>query len=116
MPEATQAPNASATPSPEDLEAQVLEVLRTIYDPEIPVNIYDLGLIYEVKAFEDRTVFVRMTLTTPNCPAAAFLPGQVESSIRALPDVEDVRVQLTFDPPFTPDMMSEEARLALGLF
>lgn len=105
-----------ATDPVADLEAQVIEVIRTVYDPEIPVNIYDLGLIYEVRAFEDRTVFVRMTLTTPNCPAASFLPSQVESAIRALPDVEDVRVQLTFDPPFTPDMMSDEARLALGLF
>ncbi len=99
----------------EDLEAQVVEALRTVYDPEIPVNIYDLGLIYEVAAFTDNTVFVRMTLTTPNCPAAAYIPSQVEQAVRAIPEVADVRVKLTFDPPFTPDMMSDEARLALGL-
>lgn len=99
----------------QDLEAQVVEVLQTIYDPEIPVNIYDLGLIYGITVYDDDTVLVRMTLTTPNCPAASFLPSQVESRVRAIPDVPDARVELTFDPPFTPDMMSDEAKLALGL-
>jgi FeS assembly SUF system protein len=119
MEDVTPNPNEPAAPLDDDgiagLEAQVVEVLRTVYDPEIPINIYDLGLIYEVKAFADHTVFVRMTLTTPNCPAASFIPAQVEGRVRDLPDVADVRVQLTFDPPFTPDMMSEEARLTLGL-
>lgn len=100
--------------SKEDLEQQVIEVLRTVYDPEIPINIYDLGLIYEIRVHDDRSVFVLMTLTSPNCPVAGILPGQAESAVRSVPDVLDARVQLTFDPPFTPDMMSEEARLELG--
>lgn len=100
--------------SKEDLEQQVVEALKTVYDPEIPINIYDLGLIYEIRVHDDRTVFIKMTLTAPNCPAAEMLPQQTENAARAVPDVEDVRVQLTFDPPFTPEMMSEEARLTLG--
>ena len=100
--------------SKEDLEQQIVEALKTVYDPEIPINIYDLGLIYEVRVHDDRTVFIKMTLTAPNCPAAEMLPQQVEYVAGAVPEVEDVRVQLTFDPPFTPEMMSEEARLTLG--
>ena len=102
------------TISKEDLEQQIIEALKTVYDPEIPVNIYDLGLIYEIKVHDDRTVAIRMTLTAPNCPVAEILPQQAENAVRAVPDVEDVRVNLTFDPPFTQEMMSEEARLALG--
>ena len=98
---------------PENLEAQVVEVLKSIYDPEIPVNIYDLGLIYEIRV-NGRSVFVRMTLTAPNCPVADILPQQVEAAIGMLPDVDESTVFLTFDPPFSPDMMSEEARLELG--
>lgn len=100
--------------SKEDLEQEVVEVLRTIYDPEIPVNIYDLGLIYEITVHDDRSVHVKMTLTAPNCPVADILPQQVESAIGSIPDVEAARVDLTFDPPFTPEMMSEEAKLTLG--
>lgn len=100
--------------SKEDLEQQIIEVIKTVYDPEIPVNVYDLGLIYKVTIYDDYTVHVLMTLTAPNCPAAGFLPGQVEQRVQSVPDVEDARVELTFDPPFTMDMMSEEARLALG--
>ena len=97
------------------LEQQVIEVIKTIYDPEIPVNIYDLGLIYQVEADEATgNVFIRMTLTTPNCPAAETLPGQVEREVADIPDVNEVELKLVFDPPFTPDMMSEEARLMLG--
>ena len=97
----------------EDLEAEVLEVLRSIYDPEIPVNIYDLGLIYEIRV-EGQSVFVKMTLTAPNCPVADVLPQQVEAAIGMIPQVRDATVRLTFDPPFSPEMMSEEARLELG--
>ena len=97
----------------EDLEAKVIEVLKSIYDPEIPVNIYDLGLIYEIRV-KERSVFVRMTLTAPNCPVADILPQQVEAAVGMLPEVDESTVFLTFDPPFTPDMMSEEARLELG--
>lgn len=100
--------------SKEDLEKQIVEAIRTVYDPELPVNVYDLGLIYDIKIFDDFTVHVMMTLTAPNCPAAGFLPGQVEQAVRDLPAVDDARVALTFDPPFTPDMMSEEAKLELG--
>lgn len=96
------------------LEGRVIEAIKTVYDPEIPVNVFDLGLIYNVQVNPDYTVLVTMTLTTPNCPAAGFLPGQVESSVRSIPEVIEARVELTFDPPFHPDMMSEAARLELG--
>jgi FeS assembly SUF system protein len=97
------------------LRPQVIEAIRAVYDPEIPVNVYDLGLIYEVVCYPDDTVYVKMTLTTPNCPSAVELPAQVESNVRSVPGVEDVRLELTFDPPFTMEMMSEEAKLELGL-
>lgn len=97
------------------LEPQVIEAIRAVYDPEIPVNVYDLGLIYEVIVYPDQTVYVKMTLTTPNCPAAVELPAQVEQSVRSVDGVEDVRLELTFDPPFTMEMMSDEAKLELGL-
>ena len=106
--------NESGAPAPV-LEADVVEVMRTIYDPEIPVNIYDLGLIYETTVNPDNSVLVRMTLTAPNCPVADILPAEVETRIRRLEGVTDVRVILTFDPPYTMEMMSEEARLELGL-
>ncbi|MBT8399050.1 MAG: SUF system Fe-S cluster assembly protein [Rhodothermia bacterium] len=96
-------------------EADVIEGIRTVFDPEIPVNVYDLGLIYEININPDNSVFVLMTLTAPNCPAAGFLPGQVETAVRTVDGVSDARVEVTFDPPFTMEMMSEEARLELGL-
>ncbi len=96
-------------------EEDVIEGIRTVFDPEIPVNVYDLGLIYEININPDNSVFVLMTLTAPNCPAAGFLPGQVESAVREVQGVSDARVEVTFDPPFTMEMMSEEARLELGL-
>jgi FeS assembly SUF system protein len=98
----------------EQIEEKVVEAIKTVYDPEIPVNVYDLGLIYGVQVNPDRTVLVTMTLTTPNCPAAGFLPGQVEARVRHLPMVEDARVEITFEPPFSPEMMSDEAKLELG--
>jgi len=98
----------------EQIEEQVVEAIKTVFDPEIPVNVYDLGLIYGIQVNPDRTVLISMTLTTPNCPAAGFLPGQVEMRVRHVPSVEDARVDITFDPPFTPDMMSDEAKLELG--
>ena len=97
------------------LYEQVVEACRTVHDPEIPVNIYDLGLIYEIIINPVDSVLIRMSLTAPNCPVADILPAQVESRIRALDGVADVRVILTFDPPYTMEMMSEEARLELGL-
>ena len=100
--------------SPESVERTVIEAIQTVYDPEIPVNVFDLGLIYNVQVNPDYTVLITMTLTTPNCPAAGVLPGQVEQRVRDIPEVVEARVELTFDPPFHPDMMSEAARLELG--
>ncbi len=96
------------------LEDRIIENIKEIYDPEIPVNVYDLGLIYRVDIAEDKTVHVTMTLTAPNCPAAGILPGQVEQAVGNTDGVADVDLELTFDPPFTPEMMSDEARLELG--
>lgn len=97
-----------------DLEKAVVDNIREVYDPEIPVNVFDLGLIYNVVIGEDNKAEVLMTLTAPNCPAAGILPGQVEDAARITEGIEDARVELTFDPPFGPEMMSEEARLELG--
>ncbi len=94
---------------------EIVEVLRGIYDPEIPVNIYELGLIYDLKVSEVRDVHVLMTLTSPNCPVAESLPREVEERVRSLDSVKQVEVEITFDPPWTKDMMSEEAQLELGL-
>ena len=93
---------------------QVIQVLKQVHDPEIPVDIYELGLIYEITIYPVNNVHVLMTLTSPSCPAAESIPGQAETSIRALPGVNDVRVELTFEPPYSQEMMSEEAKLALG--
>jgi len=98
------------------LEERVVDVLKTCFDPEIPVNIYDLGLIYEVKVNEGNDVFVKMTLTSPACPVAETLPPDVENKIKELPDVNSAKVEITFDPPWEKDMMSEEARLELGMW
>ncbi len=97
------------------LEAQVIETLRTCYDPEIPVNIYELGLVYEVKAEPSGEVNVRMTLTSPSCPAAASLPMDVEFKVKAVPGVTAAKIEVVWDPPWNPDMMSEAAKLQLGM-
>ena len=97
------------------LMAPVLEALKTVRDPEIPVNLVELGLIYELIAKKGGTVYVEMTLTTPACPVAASMPSEVETAIRTVPGVTDVRVKLVWTPPWTPDLMSDEARLELGL-
>ena len=88
--------------------------MKTIYDPEIPVDIYELGLIYDVLVNEDNEVKVIMTLTTPNCPVAESLPLDVKEKVKSIEGVEDAEVELTFDPPWTRDLMSEEAKLELG--
>jgi len=98
------------------LEERVVDVLKTCFDPEIPVNIYDLGLIYEVKVQDGNDVFVKMTLTSPACPVAETLPPDVENKIKELPDVNSAKVEITFDPPWDKEMMSEEARLELGMW
>lgn len=98
------------------LKQQVIAAMRTVYDPEISVNIYDLGLVYDIQINEQAEVFVHMTLTAPGCPVAGILPGQVESAIKTVPGVTDARVELVWDPPWTQDCMSDEAKLTLGLF
>jgi FeS assembly SUF system protein len=98
----------------EEVREGVIQVLRRIYDPEIPVNIYDLGLVYEVKVDEAGFAAVRMTLTAPNCPVAGSLPGEVESKVKAAAGVTDAKVELVFDPPWNPSLMSEAAKLQLG--
>jgi FeS assembly SUF system protein len=103
---------SSTEPGP--LEAQVIESLRSCYDPEIPVNIYDLGLIYDLQVTPDGQVQVKMTLTAPNCPVADHLPRHIEAMLRALPGVKDVQLELVWDPPWDRSRMSEAAKLALG--
>jgi FeS assembly SUF system protein len=92
-----------------------MAALKTVYDPEMPVNIYELGLIYDLTVDGDGTVGIRMTLTAPNCPVAGTLPGDVERAVRAVPGVSNVKLELTFDPPWSKDRMSEAAKLALGI-
>jgi FeS assembly SUF system protein len=93
----------------------VLEALKTVRDPEIPMDLVELGLIYELIVKKGGIVYVEMTLTTPACPVAASMPGEVETAIRSVPGVDDVRVKLVWSPPWGPDRMSEEARLELGM-
>lgn len=98
-----------------ELEDKIIVVLKNIYDPEIPVNIYELGLVYEVKVEENGKAHVLMTLTTPNCPVAESLPAQVKEEISYLTGITEVDLEITFDPPWDQEMMSEEAKLELGL-
>jgi FeS assembly SUF system protein len=97
------------------IEAQVVEALQTCFDPEIPVDIYELGLIYEIKADPSGCVTITMTLTSPACPAAQSIPEEVESKSRAIPGVTDVHVVIVWEPPWDPDKMSEAAKLQLGM-
>ncbi len=97
------------------LKEQIIAAFRKVYDPEMPVNIYELGLIYGLDVDADGNAHIRMTLTAPNCPVAGILPGQVEQAARAVPGVKDVKLELTFDPPWSKDRMSEAAKLALGI-
>ncbi|MCB0399435.1 MAG: DUF59 domain-containing protein [Winogradskyella sp.] len=94
---------------------KIVRVLKTIYDPEIPVDIYELGLIYDVFVNEDYEVKILMTLTTPNCPVAETLPLEVEEKVKSINEVKDAEVEITFDPPWSQDLMSEEAKLELGM-
>lgn len=98
-----------------DLQAAVIEALREIFDPEIPVNIYDLGLIYGVEVDENADATVTMTLTTPHCPVAESMPGEVELRVSSVPGIRDAEVNLIWDPPWGPHKMSDEARLELGM-
>ncbi len=99
----------------EQIKEKVMEVIQTIYDPEIPVNIYELGLIYEVNVLPIHNVQILMTLTAPNCPAAQSLPLEVDEKVRGIEGVNDVHVAVTWDPPWDKSMMSEAAMLALGM-
>lgn len=97
-----------------ELKEEVIKALKNVYDPEIPVDVYELGLIYDIKVFPVNNVYVLMTLTSPACPSAGEIPGEVEQKIREIPGVSDVSVELTFDPPYSQEMMSEVAKLELG--
>jgi FeS assembly SUF system protein len=98
------------------LHDQVVEVLKTVYDPEIPVNIHEMGLVYEVKVDENSNVHILMTLTSPMCPVAESLPPEVEEKVAAIEGVTKATVEITWDPPWDPEMMSEAAKLELGMF
>lgn len=116
----SQEETASAKPSqeidPQELEQRIINVLRTIFDPEISVNIYDLGLIYKLEVQPAGDVHIRMTLTSPMCPAGATLPYEVEQKVRQIPGVKQVKLELVWDPPYHPSMMSDAARIQLGFF
>ncbi len=98
------------------VQDKVIEALRTCYDPEIPVNIYELGLIYEVKVEPSGAVYLQMTLTAPNCPAAGTLPGEVQQKVQAVPGVTSAKVEVVWEPTWDPSKMTEAARLQLGMF
>ena len=98
----------------EELENTIVDVLKSIYDPEIPVDVYELGLIYEVKIDKDFNVQIEMTLTSPNCPVAESMPKEVEDKVAEIPKVKSAKVNIVFDPPWDKDLMSEEAKLELG--
>lgn len=97
-----------------ELKEKVIEAIKRVYDPEIPVDVYELGLIYDVKIFPINNVYVLMTLTSPSCPSAESIPVEMETEIRAIEGVNDVSIELTFDPPYSTEMMSEVAKLELG--
>jgi FeS assembly SUF system protein len=99
-----------------ELHSRIIEALRAIYDPEIPVNIYEIGLVYEVRVSPDGAAHIVMTLTSPSCPAAESLPPEVEHTVAAVDGVTSVTVEITWDPPWDPEMMSEAAKLELGIF
>ena len=110
--------NGSALPQEEldRLTTEIIAALKTVYDPEIPADIYELGLIYKIEIEDDRSVAVEMTLTTPNCPAAQDMPEMVENAVASVPGVGAVKVDVVWDPPWDPSRMSDEARLALGMY
>lgn len=97
-----------------DLKDKVVSAIKMVYDPEIPVDVYELGLIYEINVYPVNNVYVLMTLTSPSCPSAESIPGEVEQKIKLIEGVNDVKVEITFDPPYSQDMMSEAAKLELG--
>ena len=106
----------TSTDDSQSLEALIVATLESIYDPEIPVSIYALGLIYDIAIDNDAKVLITMTLTTPGCPVAEILPMEIEEKVCAIPDVKSARVEITWEPPWGPEMMSEAARLEIGMF
>ena len=116
---ATEAPAKVSSIAPDDLARisdDVIAALKTVYDPEIPADIFELGLIYKIDVEDDRMVKIMMTLTAPGCPVAGEMPGWVENAVGAVEGVSGVTVEMTFDPPWTPDRMSEEAQVAVGWY
>jgi FeS assembly SUF system protein len=119
QPEAALAAGAGSALTPEELEAvgsELIAALKTVYDPEIPVDIYELGLIYKVDVADNKDVTIDMTLTAPGCPVAGEMPGMVKAAVKTVKGIGEVTVNMTFDPPWTPDRMSEEAKLELNMF
>jgi len=117
--ETTAAASSSSPMTPEELDAlgqELIAALKTVYDPEIPVDIYELGLIYKVDVADNKDVTIDMTLTAPGCPVAGEMPGMVKDAVKTVKGVGEVKVNMTFDPPWTPDRMSEEAKLELNMF
>jgi FeS assembly SUF system protein len=113
-------PNEMASPKMNTIqkslfEAEIIEQIRTVFDPEIPINVYDLGLIYDIQIDDEKNAHIMMTLTSPSCPVAGSLPGEVETAVQNTDGIGKVSLELTWDPPFTIEMMSEEAKLILGL-
>jgi len=108
--------SASSEVDPNELYEKIVDMIRTIYDPEIPVNIYEIGLIYNIDIDPSNAVSIRMTLTSPACPSAGTLPGEVEDKVRQVEGVTGARVEVVWDPVWTPTMMSEAAKLQLGMF
>jgi FeS assembly SUF system protein len=109
----------STSLTPEEIESlgsQIVTALKTVFDPEIPVDIYELGLIYKVDVADNKDVAVDMTLTAPGCPVAGEMPGMVKSALQTVPDLGEITVTMVFDPPWTPEKMSEEAKMALNMF
>lgn len=102
--------------NPNELKEKIIEAVKTVYDPEIPVNIYEMGMIYQLDVNEQGFVYVRMTLTSPACPVAGSLPPEVETKIKSVPGVTDVQLELVWEPPWSQEMMSEAAKLQLGMF
>jgi FeS assembly SUF system protein len=110
-----EAPPAGADNAEKTLEERVVAALKTCYDPEIPVDIYELGLVYSIDVTPENVANVKMTLTAPACPVAGSLPGEVEAKVKAVPGVSDAKVELVWDPPWRPEMMSKLARVMLGM-
>jgi len=101
-------------PDKQELEHKIIEMIKTCYDPEIPVNIYEMGLIYDIQIDDSYQALVKMTLTSPGCPVAGTLPGEIQEKVKSVEGISNAKVEVVWDPPWTPDMMTEEAKLELG--